>query len=81
MSGAIPPLPQYAFMAWCSVKHRDNSTFTFTLPFTVKAKLKNLYTQKVQVPAIPVLLVQNGIYKRLLLMFSHYFKVMAKMQI
>jgi hypothetical protein len=20
MSGVIPPLPQYAFMAWCSVK-------------------------------------------------------------
>jgi hypothetical protein len=20
MSGAIPPLPQYAFMAWCSVE-------------------------------------------------------------
>jgi hypothetical protein len=20
MSGALPPLPQYAFMAWCSVK-------------------------------------------------------------
>jgi hypothetical protein len=29
MGGAIPPLPQYAFMAWCSVKHRDNFTFTF----------------------------------------------------
>jgi hypothetical protein len=28
MLGAIPPLPQYAFMAWCS-KHRDNFTFTF----------------------------------------------------
>jgi hypothetical protein len=28
MSGAIPPLPQYAFMAWCLVKHRDNFTFT-----------------------------------------------------
>jgi hypothetical protein len=28
MRGAIPPLPQYAFMAWCLVKHRD--TFTFT---------------------------------------------------
>jgi hypothetical protein len=31
MSGAIPPLPHYAFMAWCSVKeteHRDNFTFT-----------------------------------------------------
>jgi hypothetical protein len=24
MSGAIPPHPQYAFMAWCLVKHRDN---------------------------------------------------------
>jgi hypothetical protein len=30
MRGAIPPLPQYDFMAWCLVKHRDN--FTFTLP-------------------------------------------------
>jgi len=28
MSGAIPPLPQYAFNAWCSIKkHRDNFTF------------------------------------------------------
>jgi hypothetical protein len=33
MRGAIPPLPQYAFMAWCLVKkHRDNFTF---LRFTV----------------------------------------------
>jgi hypothetical protein len=23
-------LPQYVFMAWCLVKHRDNFTFTFT---------------------------------------------------
>jgi hypothetical protein len=29
MREATPPLPQYAFMAWCSVKHRDNFTFTF----------------------------------------------------
>jgi len=29
MSGAILTLPQYAFMEWCSVKHRDNFTFTF----------------------------------------------------
>jgi len=28
MSGAIHPLPQYAFMAWCLVKkHSDNFTF------------------------------------------------------
>jgi len=32
MRGAIPPLIQYAFMAWCSVKikHRDNVMFIFT---------------------------------------------------
>jgi hypothetical protein len=24
--GAIPPFPQYVFMAWCLVKHRDNFT-------------------------------------------------------
>jgi hypothetical protein len=27
MSGAIPPLSQYSFMAWCLVKHRDNFNF------------------------------------------------------
>jgi hypothetical protein len=26
MRGDIPPLPQYALMAWCLVKHRDNFT-------------------------------------------------------
>jgi hypothetical protein len=26
MRGAIHPLPQYIFMAWCLVKHRDNFT-------------------------------------------------------
>jgi hypothetical protein len=31
MLGAILPLSQYAFMAWCLVKHRDNFTFTFCL--------------------------------------------------
>jgi hypothetical protein len=30
-SGVIPPLLQYAFMALCLVKHRDNFTFTATL--------------------------------------------------
>jgi hypothetical protein len=29
MSGAIPPLPQYVFLAWCLVKYMDN----FTLPY------------------------------------------------
>jgi hypothetical protein len=31
MRGAISPLRQYVFMAWCLVKHRDN----FTLPLTL----------------------------------------------
>jgi hypothetical protein len=26
---ALPTVPQYAFMVWCLVKHRDNFTFTF----------------------------------------------------
>jgi hypothetical protein len=29
MRGAIPPLPQYVFMGWCLVKHRDKFTFIF----------------------------------------------------
>jgi hypothetical protein len=31
MRVAILPLPQY-IMAWCLVKHRDNFTFTVTIP-------------------------------------------------
>jgi len=30
MRRAIPPLPQYVFIAWSLVKHRDNFTFTFS---------------------------------------------------
>jgi hypothetical protein len=33
MRRAIPPLPQYVFIAWCLVKHRKNFTFTFTFTF------------------------------------------------
>jgi hypothetical protein len=35
MSGAIPPPPQYAFMAWYLVKHRDNFTFYKTSSIAV----------------------------------------------
>jgi hypothetical protein len=28
--GAIAPLPQYVFMAWCLVKHKDNFTLNCT---------------------------------------------------
>jgi hypothetical protein len=35
MRGAIPPLPQCVFMAWCLVKHRDNFTFTFYYSYSI----------------------------------------------
>jgi hypothetical protein len=38
MRGAIPPHPQYVFMAWCSVKHRDKFTFAFYLLATTRIK-------------------------------------------
>jgi hypothetical protein len=31
MRGVIPLLPQYVFMAWCLVKHRDFTFYTFYL--------------------------------------------------
>jgi hypothetical protein len=31
MCETMSPLPQYVFMAWCLVKHRDNFTFTIKL--------------------------------------------------
>jgi hypothetical protein len=46
MRGAIPPLPQYVFMAWCLVKHRDNFTF---LPFkrdVVNGKFKVAHSEE-----------------------------------
>jgi hypothetical protein len=52
MRGAILPLPQYAFKAWCSVKnHRD--TFTLPLPYPphleVVSSICNLRTRHVVV--------------------------------
>jgi hypothetical protein len=43
MSGAIPPLPQYVFMAWCLVKHGDNFTFTFLPPLLSDVLLTRLH--------------------------------------
>jgi hypothetical protein len=39
MRGTIPPLPQYVFMAWCLVKHRDNVPLPLPLYYT-KLKFK-----------------------------------------
>jgi hypothetical protein len=33
MNGAIPPLPHFAFMAWCSLKNRPRDNFIFRKHF------------------------------------------------
>jgi hypothetical protein len=45
MRGAIPPLPQYVFMVWCLVKHRDNFTFTFYDTSGYENKITPIYSQ------------------------------------
>jgi hypothetical protein len=37
MGGAVPPLPQYAFMAWCSVRGSTETTLPFYLYKWVKS--------------------------------------------
>jgi hypothetical protein len=47
MRGAILPLSQYVFMAWCLVKYRDYFSFTFTF----QSQGKTLYavvTQEIE---------------------------------
>jgi hypothetical protein len=34
MRAAIPPLLQYAFLAWCLVRHKDNFTFIFSFIYS-----------------------------------------------
>jgi hypothetical protein len=40
MSGALLPLPQYAFMAWCLVKHRNKFTFYIYLDLKFSPNMK-----------------------------------------
>jgi len=36
MGGAVPPLPQYAFMAWCSVKKAQGQLYLYLYPYLIK---------------------------------------------
>jgi hypothetical protein len=49
MRGAILPLPQYVFTAWCLVKHRDNfaSPFTYRWGDNIKKDLREIYYESV----------------------------------
>jgi hypothetical protein len=46
MSGTIPPLPQYAFMAWCSVKAQGQLYLYLSLAtgklMDISGKYKNI---------------------------------------
>jgi len=45
MHGAIPPLPQYAFMAWCSVKKTaQGQLYFYATDYPVSGLLKHLNT-------------------------------------
>jgi hypothetical protein len=48
MRGAIPPLPQYVFMAWCLVKHTDNLyIYMYTcIRYTVMTRFAPLGSRK-----------------------------------
>jgi hypothetical protein len=41
MNGAIPPLPQYAFMTWCSAK-AQGQLYLYLLPLHEKIKYSGL---------------------------------------
>jgi len=37
------PLPEYVFMIWCLVKHRDEFTFSFTFIIILIGGVKSIY--------------------------------------
>jgi len=40
MGGVVPPLPQYAFMAWCSVRGSAGTTLPLPYPSICLEELK-----------------------------------------
>jgi hypothetical protein len=46
MSGAIPPLPQYAFMAWCLVKAQGQLYLYLFLTFSCHMRFDCKATEK-----------------------------------
>jgi hypothetical protein len=48
MGGTVPPLPQYAFMAWCSVRGSTGTTFSTE----VSMKLRRDFSHKTMKHAV-----------------------------
>jgi hypothetical protein len=63
MSGAIPPLPH--FLAWCSVKHRDN-IFPYTVQSGENFSLNLFFLIKPQSWYNDICIVWNWVYMNLL---------------
>jgi hypothetical protein len=97
MSEVIPPLPQYAFMAWCS-KHRDNFTLYLYIYILLLKQMtfnsgiifdtKNSRTERQKVKAIILLknwhcLAYNeGWYKRReLYLIYSFFFILVRLDI
>jgi len=64
MRGATPPLPQYAFMAWCSVKKKHRDNFSFTLPYLQVREDIGETWQHGRVQAVPINISATGIIAR-----------------
>jgi hypothetical protein len=47
MGGAVPPLPQYGFMAWCSAGGSTGTTFTLPLTCAIREKRLRVFQNKV----------------------------------
>jgi hypothetical protein len=76
MHGAIPPLPQYVFMWWCIVKHKDTFTFTLTVRMFIRCgddlvKLNNTTYIRCKV----MTRVQSGNFAKCVLCEFSYFTV------
>jgi hypothetical protein len=60
MRGAIPPLPEYDFMAWCSVKkHSENLKF-YLLYMEAVPSIHNPRTQHALVTGTYITCVKNA---------------------
>jgi hypothetical protein len=49
MSGAIHPLPQYAFMAWCLVKAQGQLYLFYCLTVTERKRMKVVQEEEVYI--------------------------------
>jgi hypothetical protein len=56
MRETISPIPQYAFMAWCLVKHRDKFTFYLLLSYVTP-----------EIYALPTVIIAGFIVKDIFL--------------